>query len=65
MYLCLTPNLFHFLPDLGALYTLRHAPNYYEMHPKSGKKYNNLGVRSKIHDAKSEKKMGAERNYKA
>jgi hypothetical protein len=32
MYLRLMPNLLHFLPDLGALYTLYHAPNFYEIH---------------------------------
>jgi hypothetical protein len=35
MYLRITPNLFHFLPDLGALYALRHVPNFYEIHPWS------------------------------
>jgi hypothetical protein len=29
------PNLLHFLPDLGALYALRHAPNFYEIQLKS------------------------------
>jgi hypothetical protein len=33
MYLRLMPNLLHFLPDLNALYSLRHAPNFYEIHP--------------------------------
>jgi hypothetical protein len=33
MYLGLTPNLLYFLPDLSALYTLRLAPNFYEIHP--------------------------------
>ncbi len=35
MYLRLTPNLFHFLLDLGALYALRRGPNFYEIHPWS------------------------------
>ena len=30
------PNLFHFLPDLGVPYVLHHAPNFYEIHPRSG-----------------------------
>jgi hypothetical protein len=29
------PNLLHFLLDLSALYALRHAPNFYEIHPCS------------------------------
>jgi hypothetical protein len=33
MYLRLTPNLLDFLPELGALYALRRAPNFYEIHP--------------------------------
>jgi hypothetical protein len=33
MYLRLTPNLLHFLPDLDALYALCHTPNFYEIHP--------------------------------
>jgi hypothetical protein len=33
MHLRLALNLFHFLPDLGALYTLRCAPNFYEIDP--------------------------------
>jgi hypothetical protein len=35
MYLRLTPNLMPFVPDLGALYALRHAPNFYEIHLRS------------------------------
>jgi hypothetical protein len=35
MYLRLTPNLLHFLPDLDALYPLGRAPNFYEIHPWS------------------------------
>jgi hypothetical protein len=35
MYLRLTPNLWNFLPDFGALYALRHAPNFYEIHSRS------------------------------
>jgi hypothetical protein len=35
MYLGLTPNLLHFFPDVCALYALRCAPNFYEIHPKS------------------------------
>jgi hypothetical protein len=28
------PNLFHFYPDLAALYAfIRRAPNFYEIHP--------------------------------
>jgi hypothetical protein len=34
MYLRLTPNLLHFLPDLGALYALCRALNFHESHPK-------------------------------
>ena len=26
-------NLVYFLSDLGALYALHHAPNFYEIHP--------------------------------
>jgi hypothetical protein len=33
MYLRLIPNLLHFLPDLDAFYALRHALNFYEIHP--------------------------------
>jgi hypothetical protein len=33
MYLRLTPNLLHFLPDLGAFYALRRAPDFYKIHP--------------------------------
>jgi hypothetical protein len=29
------PNLVHF-QDLGALYALLRAPNFYEIHPKTG-----------------------------
>jgi hypothetical protein len=36
MYLRLTPNLLHFLPDLDAIYALRRAPNFYEIHPLEG-----------------------------
>jgi hypothetical protein len=25
----------YFLPDLGALYALRRAPNFYEIHPRT------------------------------
>jgi hypothetical protein len=35
MHLRLALNLLHFLPDLGGLYTLRHVPNFYEIHPRS------------------------------
>jgi hypothetical protein len=35
MYMRLSPNLLHFLPDLGALYALRRSPNFYEIHPWS------------------------------
>jgi hypothetical protein len=28
------PNLLHFLPELGALYALRSAPSFYEIHPR-------------------------------
>ncbi len=34
MHLCLALNLLHFLPDLGALYALRCAPIFYEIHHK-------------------------------
>jgi hypothetical protein len=34
MYLCLTPNLLYFLPNLGELYALRRTPNFYEIHPR-------------------------------
>jgi hypothetical protein len=35
MYLRLTPNLLHFLPNLDGLYALRPTPNFYEIHPKT------------------------------
>jgi hypothetical protein len=28
-------NLLHFLPELGVLSALRHAPNFCEIHPRS------------------------------
>jgi hypothetical protein len=34
------PNLLHFLPDLDALYALRRAPNFYEIHPWASSKVN-------------------------
>jgi hypothetical protein len=33
MHLGLVLNLLHFFPDLGALYALGGAPNFYEIHP--------------------------------
>jgi hypothetical protein len=39
MYLRLTPNLLHFLPDLDALYALRPTPNFYEIHPRGVKTF--------------------------
>jgi hypothetical protein len=33
MHLPLAINLFHFLPDLGALYALCHVSNFYEIDP--------------------------------
>jgi hypothetical protein len=33
MHLRLALKLLHFLPDLGELYALRFAPNFYEIHP--------------------------------
>jgi hypothetical protein len=33
MQLRLLLNLLHFLSNLGALYALRRAPNFYEIHP--------------------------------
>jgi hypothetical protein len=27
------PNFLHFLQDLGELYALHRAPNFYEIHP--------------------------------
>jgi hypothetical protein len=44
MYLRLTPNLLHFPPDLDALYALRRAPNFYEIHPRADKKPVKLSV---------------------
>jgi hypothetical protein len=35
MYLHLTPNLLHFLPDLDGLYALHCTPNFCEIHPRS------------------------------
>jgi hypothetical protein len=34
MHLRLALNLQHFLLDLGALYALHLAPNFYEIHPR-------------------------------
>jgi hypothetical protein len=39
-------NLLHFLPSLGALYALRHAPNFYEIHPKISKIWMPLDIRA-------------------
>jgi hypothetical protein len=33
MHLHLALNILHFLPDLGALFTLRLAPTFCEIHP--------------------------------
>jgi hypothetical protein len=33
IHLHLELNLLHFLPDKGALYALRRAPNFHEIHP--------------------------------
>jgi hypothetical protein len=33
MHLKFALNLLHFLPDLGALYALPRAPNFYEIQP--------------------------------
>jgi hypothetical protein len=35
MHLRLALNLLQFLPDLGMLFALRHAPDYYEIHPRT------------------------------
>jgi hypothetical protein len=35
MHLGLALNLLYFLPDLGALYALGRAPNFYDVHPKN------------------------------
>jgi hypothetical protein len=37
MHSHLALNLLHFHPDLGAVYALRHAPNFYEIHPRAGR----------------------------
>jgi hypothetical protein len=34
IYLRLTPNLLHLFQDLGALYAVRHGPNFYEIQVK-------------------------------
>jgi hypothetical protein len=45
MHLRLPLNLKHFLPDLGALYILRCAPNYYEIHRRNKRvKFHTNGV---------------------
>jgi hypothetical protein len=48
MYLRFTPNLLHFLPDFGALYALRRALNFYEIHHRLLQENGDLAKKCKI-----------------